>query len=57
LNIRTPFPGKPGYYSFLNNQVMKKIRLMVRSEKVQAGLVIAGFFLLFSLLAIFFMNK
>ncbi len=37
---------------------MKKIRLMVRkNEDVQAGLFIAGFVVLFAVLAIFFMNK
>ena len=54
LNIRTPSPGKPGYYSFLKNQVMKKIKLMVRNEDVQARLVIAGFVVIFALLALFF---
>jgi hypothetical protein len=34
---------------------MKKIRLNFGNEDVQAGLVIAGFFLMFSLLAIFFL--
>jgi len=32
---------------------MKKIKLMVKSEDVQAGLVITGFIVIFSLLAIF----
>jgi hypothetical protein len=36
---------------------MKLIRLISRNENVQAGLVIAGFIVIFSLLAIFFMNK
>ncbi len=34
---------------------MKKIRLITKNESVQAGLVIAGFIVIFSLLAIFFM--
>ena len=55
--FRMPFPGKPGYYSLLKNQVMKKIRLITKNENVQAGLVIAGFIIIFSLLAIFFMGK
>lgn len=33
---------------------MKKIRLMLRNESVQARLVIAGFVMMFALLAIFF---
>jgi hypothetical protein len=33
---------------------MKKIRLLVKSEENQARLVIAGFFIMFALLAIFF---
>jgi hypothetical protein len=33
---------------------MKKIRLMLQSEDVQAGLVITGFIVAFSLLFIFF---
>lgn len=36
---------------------MKKIRLMLKNETAQAGLVIAGFFVVFALLAIFFFNK
>ncbi len=36
---------------------MKKIRLFTSNENVQAGLVIAGFIVTFTLLAIFFMNK
>jgi hypothetical protein len=36
---------------------MRKIRLMLKSEDVQAGLVITGFFVLFAVLAIFFFNK
>ena len=54
LNIRTPSPGKPGYYSLLKNQVMKKIKLMVKDENVQARLVVAGFVIIFALLALFF---
>lgn len=34
---------------------MKKIRLLTKNENVQAGLVITGFIVIFSLLAIFFM--
>lgn len=33
---------------------MKKIRLMLRQEDAQAKLVIAGFVMVFALLAIFF---
>lgn len=33
---------------------MKKIKFMVRNESVQAGLVIGGFIVAFSLLVIFF---
>ncbi len=36
---------------------MKKIRLITSNENVQAGLVIAGFIVIFSILAIFFMGK
>jgi hypothetical protein len=36
---------------------MKKIRLLTQNENVQAGLVIAGFIIIFSVLAIFFMGK
>lgn len=36
---------------------MKKIKLMLKSEGVQAGLVITGFFVAFALLAIFFFNS
>ncbi len=36
---------------------MKKIRLITKNENVQAGLVIAGFIVIFSLLAIFFLGK
>jgi hypothetical protein len=57
LNIRTTSAEKPGYYSFSKNQVMKKIRLITSNENVQAGLVIAGFIVIFSILAIFFMGK
>jgi len=57
LILQLPSPGKPGYYSLLKNQVMKKIRLFTSNENVQAGLVIAGFIVTFTLLAIFFMNK
>ncbi len=55
LKLRTQFPGKPDNYSFFKNQVMKKIKILTRNENVQAGLVIAGFVIVFSLLAIFFM--
>jgi hypothetical protein len=34
---------------------MKKIKLMVKDENVQARLFVAGFFILFALLAIFFL--
>jgi len=57
LIIRTTSAEKPGYYSFSKNQVMKKIRLITSNENVQAGLVIAGFIVIFSILAIFFMGK
>jgi hypothetical protein len=57
LIAATPFPGKPDYYSFKKNQVMKKIKLIAQNENAQAFLVIAGFLVIFSLLAIFFMNK
>ena len=36
---------------------MKKIKLIAQNENAQAFLVIAGFLVIFSLLAIFFMNK
>ena len=36
---------------------MKKIRLITKNENVQAGLVIAGFIISFTLLAIFFWNS
>ena len=36
---------------------MKKIKLMVKNEDVQARLVIVSFLVIFSVLAIFFMNK
>jgi hypothetical protein len=36
---------------------MKKIRLMLKSEDVQAGLFITGFLLAFALLFIFFYNN
>jgi hypothetical protein len=57
LIAATPFPGKPDYYSFKKNQVMKKIKLITQNENAQAFLVIAGFLVVFTLLAIFFMNK
>ena len=48
---------KTCFYNYLKtkNQVMKKIRLLVKNETNQARLVIAGFFIVFALLAIFFM--
>jgi len=36
---------------------MKKIRLITKNENVQAGLVIGGFIIIFTLLAVFFMGK
>jgi len=36
---------------------MKKIRLMLKSEDVQAGLFISGFFIALALLFIFFYNN
>lgn len=33
---------------------MKKIKLLIRNEDAQVRLVIAGFFIVFALLAIFF---
>ena len=36
---------------------MKLIRLISKNENVQAGLVVAGFIIIFAVLAIFFMNK
>jgi hypothetical protein len=36
---------------------MKKIKLIAENENAQAALVIAGFIVVFTLLAIFFMNK
>jgi hypothetical protein len=33
---------------------MKKIKLMVKDESVQARLVVAGFVIIFALLALFF---
>lgn len=36
---------------------MKKIKILTKDENVQAGLVIAAFILVFSLLALFFMGK
>ncbi len=35
---------------------MKKIKLMIKNEDVQARLVIGGFLVTFALLAAFFMN-
>lgn len=35
---------------------MKKIKLMIQNEDVQARLVIGGFLVTFALLAAFFMN-
>jgi len=55
LNNR-PFP-ESHLLLIQKNQVMKKIKLLTRDENVQAGLVIAGFILVFSLLALFFMGK
>jgi len=34
---------------------MKKIKLITQNENVQAGLVITGFIVIFSLLAIFYL--
>jgi hypothetical protein len=36
---------------------MKKIKLIAGNENAQAVLVIAGFLVVFTLLAVFFMNK
>ncbi len=36
---------------------MKKIRLMFKNEDVQVRLVIGSFLVIFSVLALFFMNK
>ena len=36
---------------------MKKIRLNIKNEDVQARLVIVSFLVIFSVLAVFFMNK
>jgi hypothetical protein len=51
-----PLPEKPDYCILLKlkNQVMRKIRLKLGNENVQATLVIAGFVMMFALLVIFF---
>jgi len=36
---------------------MKKIKLLMKNEDVQARLVIGGFIVTFTLLALFFMNN
>ncbi len=36
---------------------MKKIKLLMRNEDVQARLVIGGFIVTFTLLAVFFLNS
>ena len=59
LNFRDPFLENLISKSIvkLKNQVMKKIKLITQNENAQAFLVIAGFLVVFTLLAIFFMNK
>ena len=53
-------PWKPGsilIWKLLKNQVMKKIKLLMKNEDVQARLVIGGFIVTFALLALFFLNS
>jgi len=56
LSRSVSIPGKPDCTTLLKtkDQVMKKIRLMLEDENVQARLVIAGFVMIFALLVIFF---